>query len=71
MSQKVTVTIDPKTNEVKYEVEGVMGGSCTDITEALLKGNEHMDTQFTEEYCVPEELPDYVQEELDGFSEGE
>jgi len=57
---KVIVKINPETQEVTYEVEGVMGTKCTDITKALVADNDEVETQFTEEYCVPEELPDYI-----------
>jgi hypothetical protein len=58
--EKVVVKIDPKNQEVTYEVEGVMGGKCTDITKLLLANNEEVETQYTEEYCTPEVLPDYI-----------
>lgn len=58
---KVTVKINPRNQEVTYEVEGVMGGKCTDITKLLLQDNEEVDTQYTAEYCVPEQLPDYIE----------
>ena len=38
-----------------------MGTKCTDITKALVATNEEVDTQYTSEYCVPEELPDYLE----------
>ena len=57
---KVTVKINPNNQEVTYEVEGVMGGKCTDITQALLANNEEVETQYTEEFCMPETLPDYI-----------
>ena len=57
---KVTVQIDPKTQEMILEVDGVKGGKCTDITAALVANNEVVDQQFTEEHHVPEELPDYI-----------
>lgn len=60
---KVIVTINPKTSEVKYSVEGVEGASCTDLTEALVRNNEHLETQYTEEYCKSEELPEWVYKE--------
>jgi hypothetical protein len=60
MSQKVTVVIDPKTGEMTFEVEGVMGGKCTDITNALVRSNDHVDTQYTSEFEVPDVLPDYI-----------
>ena len=60
MSQKVTVVINPKSGEVTYEVEGVMGGKCTDITNALVQSNDKVDSQYTSEFEVPDVLPDYI-----------
>ena len=57
---KVIVKINPETQEVTYEVDGVMGSKCTDITAALVANNDEVQTQYTAEYCVPEELPDYI-----------
>jgi hypothetical protein len=57
---KVIVKVNPNTQEVTYEVQGVMGNKCTDITQALIANNEEVNTEFTSEYCVPEELPDYL-----------
>lgn len=60
MSKKVTVEIDPETNEMTFEVEGVQGGKCTDITQVLTQSNQTLDVQHTHEYHVPDVLPDYI-----------
>jgi hypothetical protein len=65
---KVIVTINPKTLERKYEVEGVVGGGCEDLTKAIMQHNQVVNHQYTAEYCVPESLPDYVSN-LDGGSD--
>lgn len=57
---KVKVQINPKTGEVQYEVEGVLGGGCTDITKLLTQHNEVVEQRLTSEFCAPETLPDYV-----------
>lgn len=57
---RVEVKINPKTHEYTISVDGVQGGKCTDITAALIANNQHVDTQYTSEYCAPEELPDYI-----------
>jgi hypothetical protein len=54
------IVIDPKTGKVQYEVEGVLGASCTDITAALTKGHLVEDEQLTEDYFVPGSLPAYT-----------
>ena len=58
---KVTVKINPANQEVTFETEGIAGAKCTDITEALRANNEEIETQYTSEYCMPEELPDYIE----------
>lgn len=58
--EKVTVVVNPKTGEVSYEVEGVMGGQCKDITDLLIQGQEVVEHQLTSEYQEFEEMPDYV-----------
>lgn len=60
MSRKVEVIIDPKTGTVQYEISGVVGTACEELTEALQRDNEVMEMQYTEEYETPEELPDYI-----------
>ena len=60
MSQKVTVVINPKSGEMTFEVEGVQGGKCTDITAALVQSNDKVDSQYTSEFEVPDVLPDYI-----------
>lgn len=58
--KKVQITINPKTGQVEFEVEGVLGASCTDITNALTKGHIVQDEKLTEDYYVPQEEPAYV-----------
>ena len=58
--QKITVVINPKTGEATYEVEGVMGAKCTDITNILTQSNEVKELQYTHELEDPEVLPDYI-----------
>lgn len=57
---KVIMKMDPKTGDRTYEVEGVMGGACEDITKALMQSNEVKELEYTAEHCVPGELPDYI-----------
>lgn len=58
---KVVVKIDPKTGQASFEVQGVAGGKCTDLTAALTAGKQVLEQQFTSEYCMPEVLPDYIE----------
>lgn len=62
MAKKVHIVINPKTGQVEFEVEGVMGGACTDITNALVKGHLVQDEKLTEDYYSPISEPAYVEE---------
>lgn len=57
---KVTVKINPKNAQIEYEVEGMPGTSCEDLTKQLIQNNEVLEQQYTEEYHTPEFLPDYI-----------
>lgn len=60
--EEVIVRINPKTLERTIAINGVEGGACTSITAALIENNEQLDYQYTEEYCIPDELPDYAED---------
>lgn len=60
MPAKVQISINPKTGQVEFEIEGVAGSSCTDITSALAKGHVIQDERLTEDYYTPAEEPAYV-----------
>lgn len=60
MSKKVHIIINPKTGQVEFEVEGVLGGACTDITSALVKGHLVQEEQLTEDFYTPQTTPAYV-----------
>jgi len=60
MAGQVIVLINPKTGETTFEVNGVQGTKCEDITAALERNNQVLDKQYTEEYEVPDVLPDYI-----------
>jgi hypothetical protein len=62
MSETVIAIIDPKDGTVKYEVSGVVGGQCEDITSALMQSNEVLEHQRTSEFCDTQDEPDYVEE---------
>lgn len=63
---EVIAKINPKTGERTYEIQGVTGESCSDITSLLIENNEQLDHQYTEDYCVPDVLPEYAE---DAFGE--
>jgi hypothetical protein len=60
MSKEVRVKIDPKTCEITYEVSGVSGPSCTDITDQLVQEDEVLEQGVTDEYHIPLPVPEYV-----------
>jgi hypothetical protein len=62
MAKRVHIIINPKTGTVEYEVEGVIGGACTDITSALTKGHQVENEQLTEDYYAPQVEPAYTGE---------
>lgn len=60
MPKRVVVEIDPKTGEMTFEVEGVAGAKCTDITNVLSAGKKIVSEQYTNEYYDVEDRPDYI-----------
>ena len=68
---QVIFKCNSKTGESTFEVNGVEGSKCEDITAALVRNNEEIDKQYTEEYEAPEELPDYITNPMEGTEEGE
>ena len=62
--KKILVSICPKTLEVTYEVNGVQGSSCMDLTEAFAASNEQKELVYNEGMTCQVE-PDYV-EDLEG-----
>jgi hypothetical protein len=58
--KRLHIVINPKTRQVEFEVEGVVGGACTDITNALVKGHLVQDEKLTEDYYTPSVEPAYV-----------
>ena len=62
MAGRVIIKINPKTGERTIEVDGVEGRSCEEITEALERGNEVQAKQYTEEYDIPDLLPQYIED---------
>lgn len=56
---EVVVVIDPRTGKAIFEINGVQGESCTDITEQLVAGRHVEDEGFTEEHNYEAGLPNY------------
>lgn len=68
MVKEIRIRINPKTCEVEYEVSGVPGQSCTDITDVLVESDEVVEQKHTDEYYIPLPQPEYV---ADGGSDDE
>jgi hypothetical protein len=58
---KIIATFNPKSGEVSYSVEGIMGPECKSITELLTQGLEVLEEKETEEFYVVDE-PAYVED---------
>jgi len=58
---QVILRINPKTNETTYEVNGVLGTSCEEITAALERSNEVVEKYISAEHGMTEDMPDYVE----------
>lgn len=59
---KVFLTIDPKTGEQKWEVQGVSGVACDEVTKAIEQNNEIVEKLYTHEHQLPDVLPEYLSE---------
>ena len=57
---EVEVVIDPKTREVSFEVKGMIGTGCTDLTNALTQGKQVLEQSTTCEYYETQDRPDYI-----------
>jgi hypothetical protein len=55
--RKIIVKINPKDDTVSYEIDGVSGTSCTDLTDLLTRGDEVKEQSLKAEYNNPEQLP--------------
>lgn len=55
----VIVCIDPKSMKTTFEVNGIKGESCTEVTEQLAAGREIEDQNTTEEFHYRDSLPNY------------
>ena len=69
MAGRVEVIINPKTGEATYHVSGVEGASCEDVTRAVVQANEVVDSEKTDEFDTPEQLPDYINSPVEGTEE--
>jgi hypothetical protein len=62
MKPTLHIVVNPKTGEVQFEVEGMMGTGCTDLTAALTQGHAVQEERLTEDYYAPQEEPAYTGE---------
>ena len=56
---QVIVCIDKKSGKTTFEVNGIKGESCGDITTQLVAGRAVEDEGVTEEFHYRESLPHY------------
>lgn len=56
--------INPETGQVEFEVQGLVGAKCTDITAVLQAGHDVEAEEFTEDYYEAQERPAYVDDEF-------
>ncbi len=57
---EIEVVIDPKTREMTFEIKGMPGTGCTDLTNALTQGKQVLEQENTCEYYENAERPDYI-----------
>lgn len=55
--KRVLIKIDPKDATITYEVEGIAGSSCTELSSALTAGQQVQDEGVTCEYHLPDVVP--------------
>jgi len=60
MDEKVLVEIDPKAGTIRYEVQGMEGTGCEDLTNALTAGMTVQETGYTHEYRNEEGVPAFT-----------
>ena len=58
---RVVVTINPRTSEVSYDVDGIIGTSCKTITDLLQQNQELLEEREKESFAQVEELPEYLE----------
>lgn len=66
---EVEVVIDPKTREMTFEIKGMSGTGCSDLTNALVQGKQELERTNTCEYYEEQERPDYIDQGGDGSAE--
>ena len=60
MAKEVIVEIDTYTGEVTYEVNGVVGSKCSDITSVLTANKKVISQELKDEYNDQQKMPDWV-----------
>lgn len=58
--KEIRIRINPRTCEIEYEVSGVIGQSCTDLTDQLVGSDEVVEQKHTDEYYIPLPQPEFV-----------
>lgn len=58
---RVAVNIDTKTGDIEFDIDGVVGSSCKDITDLLARGLEVKKEQYKPEYEMVEVVAEGVE----------
>lgn len=58
--QRVIIIINPKTQDVTFEIDGVQGSTCKDITEVLMRGMTVKEQKDKIEFTEINRMPAYI-----------
>lgn len=61
-SPTIQIIINKKTREVEFEIVGMPGVRCKDLTDVLARGHQQLDERLTEDWYTPQELPATIDE---------
>lgn len=62
MATKIQIIINPKSGETEFEIQGLIGSKCTDLTAVLAKGHEVKEEKLTEDYYEAQVRPAFVED---------
>lgn len=62
MSTKIQIIIDPKSGHTEFEIQGLIGAKCTDLTAVLARGHEIKDEALTEDFYVAQQAPAFCED---------
>jgi hypothetical protein len=62
MVKEIRIKINPQTCEIEYEISGVSGDGCTELTDQLVGGDQVVEQKHSDEYYIPLPQPEYVED---------